>query len=104
MLQPSNSGMAPTGGPALTRSFQVSTSSFSWTGVAGRGGGGVGAGCAVAGRGGWAGATAATDQASAAAPAEAKEPAFVILPISRASLEVRKGCRSAGRLTIGRKS
>ncbi|HEX6095082.1 MAG TPA: hypothetical protein VF432_02070, partial [Thermoanaerobaculia bacterium] len=41
MLQPSNSGKAPTGGPAATRSFQVSTSSFSWTGVAG---GGIGGG------------------------------------------------------------
>src|SRR5687767_13850765 len=50
MLHPSNSGIAPTGGPWLTRSFQVSRNSFDSTGVdrSGGGGGPPGPGCAVA--------------------------------------------------------
>src|SRR5688500_2065537 len=79
MLHPSNSGYAPIGGPTLTRGFQVATSSFSWTGVAG-GGGPPGPGCAFgAGPACWACAIAATDKATAAAAARAADPDFVNL-------------------------
>jgi hypothetical protein len=52
MLQPSNSGKAPTGAPTLTRSFHVSWSWSAWTGVERLGGGPArGAGRRAAGRG-----------------------------------------------------
>jgi hypothetical protein len=48
MLHPSNSGKAPTGGPTLTRSFQVSRSSPASTGVDLLGGGPPGGPCCAA--------------------------------------------------------